>query len=76
MVSILIQKFKMAEFKNTAFNSGAHLGILRGGGGRVQVCGNFHIGHVLISKKKQKKTSEGGVKPPNPPPLDPPLLEL
>ena len=38
-------------------------------GFRVQVRGNFHI---LTSKKK---TSEGGFKPPTPPPLDP-LLSL
>ena len=35
-----------------------------GGGGRVQVRGNFHI----LTSKKQKP-----LRPPNPPPLDPPL---
>ena len=41
------------------------------GGFRVQVRGNFHI---LTSKKNP--TSEGGVKPPNPPPPLYPLLTI
>ena len=44
---------------------GSGLEFFEGGGGRVQVCGNFHI---LTSKTKT--TSEGGVvNPPTPPPL-------
>ena len=74
----------MAKFECMPDYTGADLGILRGGGGgfwagilrggvRVQVHGNFHI----LTRKKRKKTLRGGgVKPPTPHPLDPPLLHM
>ena len=46
--------------------------LRRGGGVRVQVCGNFHI---LTSKKKRKQPLKGGgLNPLTPPPLDPLLV--
>ena len=53
--------------RNSLRGGGFWARILRGGGVRVQVRGNFHI---LTSKKTQKTSAGGGFNPPkHPPPL-------